>query len=178
MLVVVAGAVLTSAGMCGPAGTGRPPKEVPMQIMIRSSAMTDGAPIPSKYTCDGQGMSPPLRWTGVPPAAKTLALVVDDPDAPGGTFVHWVVVDFPTSVSALGEGESPTGGQTVRNSSGRAEYFPPCPPSGTHRYRFTIYALATPLHLPTNAALNNALDAIDRAATAQGHLTATYSRTR
>ena len=149
---------------------------VPTSITVDSPDITDGGPIPARYTCDGQGVSPPLRWSGVPSDAAALALVVDDPDAPGGTYTHWVVVDIDPAVHSVARGQSPPRAQQIVNSAGSASYMGPCPPSGGHHYRFTVYALSRRLALPPRASLHSALDAIAEAATAQGTLTCTYRR--
>jgi Raf kinase inhibitor-like YbhB/YbcL family protein len=151
---------------------------VPASITVDSPEITEGRPIPARFTCDGEDVSPPLRWSGIPPEAAALALVVDDPDAPGGTFTHWAVVNIAAIVASVRHGHVPQGGQQIVNSSGRASYMGPCPSSGVHRYRFTVYALSRPLALRSDASLESALDAIGAAATAQGRLTATYRRQR
>ena len=114
-----------------------------MTISVNSPDITEGGPIPTRYTCDGEDVSPPLRWSGIPLDTAALALVVDDPDAPRGTFTHWVVVDIDPAVTSLARGQSPRGAQQIVNSAGRASYMGPCPPSGVHRYRFTVYALSS-----------------------------------
>ena len=146
-------------------------------ISVTSTAFRDGQPIPAQFTCDGKGGSPPLAWEGVPAGAAALALVVDDPDAPRGTFVHWVVLDIPLGTTAVQGGAVPAGGAQARNTAGHASYYGPCPPSGMHHYRFTVYALSRPTGLPDGAALDQALRAVGSAATAQGRLVGTYART-
>jgi Raf kinase inhibitor-like YbhB/YbcL family protein len=112
----------------------------PRSITVTSPAFEDGAPIPSKYTCHGAGVSPPIWWSGLDLAdIKDLALVVDDPDAPGGGYVHWVVVGVPTGHGAVDEGTVPDGARELAGTAGTG-WDPPCPPSGTHHYRFTLYA--------------------------------------
>jgi Raf kinase inhibitor-like YbhB/YbcL family protein len=143
-------------------------------ITVRSTAFADGDEVPERFTCDGKGLSPPLEWSGGP--AGAWALVVDDPDAPGGTFIHWVVLDIPTETRRVETGDVPAGGTQVVNSSGHASYFGPCPPSGEHRYRFTVYALDAPTGLTENAKLDDALDVLGRHATSRGTIAATYSR--
>jgi len=161
---------------CGSSARQEPTVHVPAIITVDSPEITEGGPIPTRYTCDGQDISPPLGWSGVPPDATALALVVDDPDAPRGTYTHWVVVDIDPALKSLARGQSPPGAQQIVNSAGKASYMGPCPPSGVHHYRFTIYALSRRLALPPRASLQNALDAIAEAATAQGRLIGTYQR--
>jgi Raf kinase inhibitor-like YbhB/YbcL family protein len=151
-----------------------PTVHVPASITVDSPEITEGGRIPARYTCDGQDVSPPLAWSGVPSDAAALALVVDDPDARRGTYTHWVVVDIDPAVNSVARGQSPPGAQQIVNSAGRASYIGPCPPSGVHHYRFTVYALSRRLALPPHAALRSALDAIAEAATAQGTLTGTF----
>lgn len=145
-------------------------------IKVSSDAFADGQSIPARFTCDGGGQPPPLAWNGVPAGTAALALVVDDPDAPRGTFVHWVVLDLPGDATELDGSSLPSGAIQATNSAGRASYSPPCPPSGTHHYKFTVYALSAPTGLRDGAALDTALRAIESTATAQGTLTSTYSR--
>ena len=145
-------------------------------ITVSSTAFGAGKAIPVRFTCDGAGDAPPLTWEPVPVDAKSLALVVDDPDAPSGTFVHWVVVDLPPATRRLDAAAVPQGAVQAKNSAGRAAYFPPCPPSGTHHYRFTVYALSRPTGLHEGAGLDQALRAIASAATARGRLVGTYGR--
>ncbi|HZA29947.1 MAG TPA: YbhB/YbcL family Raf kinase inhibitor-like protein [Propionibacteriaceae bacterium] len=145
-------------------------------IKVTSHAFADGQSIPARFTCDGDGQPPPLAWDGVPAGTAALALVVDDPDAPRGTFVHWVVLDMPGDATELDGSSLPSGAIQATNSADRASYSPPCPPSGTHHYRFTVYALSAPIGLRDGAALNTALRAIESTATAEGRLISTYSR--
>ena len=119
-----------------------------MQLM--SSSFKDGNHIPSIYTCDGKDISPPLSWTGLPAEAKSLALVCDDPDAPAGTWVHWVAWNLPAETTELKEAlptkkEFPNGMRQGKNDFDRIGYGGPCPPSGVHRYFFKLYALDNPL---------------------------------
>ena len=145
-------------------------------ITVSSSAFQDRQPIPERFTCDGDGDAPPLTWDDVPSDAAALALVVDDPDAPNGTFVHWIVLDIPSETTGLEAGAVPSGATQAKNSAGKASYAGPCPPSGTHRYRFTVYALSRPTGLSDGADTAQALAAIKSAATAQGRLVGTYKR--
>lgn len=137
---------------------------------MTSSAFAEGATIPAEFTCTGTGHRPPLAWSGDLHGAKALAVIVDDPDAPRGTYYHWVVVDLPSGTTALGGGALP-GGREIRNSGGSASWTPPCPPSGTHHYRFTVYGLSARTGLTGNASVADALSAIQKAAVVQGRLT-------
>lgn len=123
-----------------------------MSLKLTSIAFAHGGEISSKYTCEGQDISPPLAWSGVPPNAKSLALIVDDPDAPDPaapkvTWVHWVLYNIPTSVSALPEAakQLPAGTLSGLNDWHRTGYGGPCPPIGRHRYFHKLYALDTVL---------------------------------
>ncbi len=148
----------------------------PVTVTVTSPALGEGQAIPPRFTCDGPEQSPPLAWRGEGEHPAAWGLVVDDPDAPGGTFVHWVVVDIPARFGAVREGEVPAGAAQATNSSGEVSYAGPCPPSGTHRYRFTVYALSAPTGLADGADLEDALAAIESAAEARGTLVATYGR--
>jgi Raf kinase inhibitor-like YbhB/YbcL family protein len=159
------------------AQTGEEPAMTAAQEMtVRSTAFAEGEFIPSRYTCDGDGEQPPLTWEGVPAGASALALVVDDPDAPRGTFTHWVVLDLPVDTTGLDAGALPRGAVQAENSGGRTSYAPPCPPRGVHHYRFTVYALASPTGLPEGAGLDAALRAVGSGALAWGRLVGTYQR--
>lgn len=147
-------------------------------IIVTSSAFVDGAAIPREYTCDGAGRIPPIRWEAVPDDAAALALVVDDPDAPSGTFTHWVALDLPVQTREIVDGRLPRGARQALSSGGRGGWYPPCPPSGTHRYRFTVHALSRPTGVSDGAPLESALAAIAGVSTASGTLVGTYSRSR
>jgi Raf kinase inhibitor-like YbhB/YbcL family protein len=125
-----------------------------MTLTLTSPAFKPGAEIPVKYTCEGADTSPPLEWSGVPPRAKSLALIVDDPDAPDPkapkmTYVHWVLYDIPPTTTRLAEGAAkgglPPGTREGKNDWKRTGYGGPCPPIGRHRYFFKLYALDTEL---------------------------------
>lgn len=115
------------------------------QFQLESPAFTAGGAIPARYTCDGEGFSPPLRWSDVPAGTRTLALIVDDPDAPQGTFVHWVLYNLPASVTHLESGvtrdRGAHGAHFGVNGRDDAAYTGMCPPSGVHHYHFKLYAL-------------------------------------
>lgn len=117
-------------------------------LFLTSDAFADGDPIPRDHSCRGEDVSPPLAWTGVPAGTGALVLFVDDPD--GRDWVHWSVLDLAPADGSLPRGVSPTAStpQQGRNDFGRVGYGGPCPPSGVHHYRFTLYALAAPLGLP------------------------------
>jgi Raf kinase inhibitor-like YbhB/YbcL family protein len=175
-LVVAACAVAVAVSGCsGDGERADPPAGGASVITVTSPAFGDGQPIPQRYTCDGDEVSPPLAWSGIPGDAAALALVVDDPDAPGGTYVHWTVVGIDPSRHGVDEGSVPAGGVEVANSSGDASYAGPCPPSGTHHYRFTVYALDRDVHVTPDESLDAVFSAIDRASVGQGTLTGSYA---
>ena len=128
-------------------------------MKIESSAFTAGAIIPKKYTCQGEDINPPLTVSGLPEGTKSVALIVDDPDAPMGTWVHWVVYNIPVQ-SPLSISENSIPGAEGPNNFGQVHYGGPCPPSGTHRYFFKAYALDTELSVDekmTKAELEKAM---------------------
>jgi Raf kinase inhibitor-like YbhB/YbcL family protein len=145
-------------------------------IEVTSTAFPDGGPIPERYTCDGAQLAPPLAWSGVPASAQAVALVVDDPDAPSGTYTHWVVLDIPVGTTSSDEGGVPRGGVEADNSAGTPSYAGPCPPRGTHLYRFTVFALDAPTGLAPGTPLDQAMSALDGHVVAWGMLTGTYGR--
>ena len=152
-----------------------------MAIHMTSRAFTEGSVIPQKYTCDGEDVSPPLTWTGVPTGTRSLALICDDPDAPVGTWDHWVLYNIPGDAAGLPEGipSDPildTGGVQGKNSWGRTGYGGPCPPSGTHRYFFKLFAMDTLLDLKSGATTSQLLEAMQGHILAQGELMGRYRR--
>jgi Raf kinase inhibitor-like YbhB/YbcL family protein len=154
------GAETTPAGTTTPsssetAATATSSAPAPAGFTVMSPAFAENAQIPDEYSCDGRNVPPPLRWQDVPPGTESLAVVVDDPDAPAGLYVHWVVTGIPPSVTEIGEGALPEAAVVSLNSGDKAEYLGPCPPPGTgvHHYRFQLYALNKPLTLaPTTPA--------------------------
>jgi Raf kinase inhibitor-like YbhB/YbcL family protein len=145
------------------------------KMKVTSSAFQEGADIPSEFSCDGADTSPPLQIADIPSEAKSLALIVDDPDAPGELFTHWTVWNIPPQTSAVGEGSTPKGVQGT-NGFGKSGYGGPCPPSGTHRYYFKIFALDRELNLLFGAKRGQ-LDAAMRGhIVAQGELMGRYSK--
>ena len=161
---------------CGAKSTGALGKPVPRTVRVSSPAFAAGALIPVKYTCDGRQLSPPLAWTGVPKAATSQALVVDDPDGPGGTYVHWILLDIPVGTRHLPAGQVPRGAVQALGSGGHDRYDGPCPPAGTHHDRFTVYALRYPTGLPQGAATAKALHAVQQREIASGRLVGRYHR--
>lgn len=156
-----------------------------MPFTLTSAAFTQGSEIPSKYTCEGQDISPPLAWSGVPAGAKSLALIVDDPDAPDPaapkmTYVHWLLYNIPVGTAALPEAvrQLPAGTLVGLNDWRRTGYGGPCPPIGRHRYFHKLYALDTvlpDLRAPTKATLEAAMQGH---VIAQAELMGTYQRRR
>jgi Raf kinase inhibitor-like YbhB/YbcL family protein len=118
------------------------------KLFVKSPVFENGKKLPLKYTCDGEGINPPLIVDGIPSEAKSLVLVIQDPDAPSGNFVHWLVWNIST-IGKIDENSIP--GIEGRNSSGRIHYSSPCPPSGTHRYIFKVFALNLQLELHEGA---------------------------
>lgn len=164
------------------------PQEKPMEreaiakLRIESTVFEEGGTIPKKYTCDGENISPPLSWSTPPEGTKSLALICEDPDAPGGIFVHWVLFGLSPDISALPEGvpgqETVLGGARQGTTSfGRIGYGGPCPPSGpAHRYVFTLYALDFQPPLHARATKQEVLQAMEGHSLAQGQLMGRYSR--
>lgn len=121
-------------------------------MKITSPAFEANTNIPSKYTCDGDNINPPLKFDGVPAEAKSLALIVDDPDAPvPGGFVHWVIFNIDPATNKIAENSAPENAVQGQGSSGESKYVAPCPPSGTHRYFFKLFALDANLDLDSSA---------------------------
>jgi Raf kinase inhibitor-like YbhB/YbcL family protein len=145
------------------------------RITITSSAFQEGGNIPSKFTCDGSDTSPPLQLTGVPSEAKSLVLIADDPDAPSGLFTHWLVWNIPPQTNSIAEGSAPKG---VRGSNdfGKSGYKGPCPPPGTHRYSFKVFALDRELNLRAGAKRSQVDAAMKGHVIAQGELVGRYAR--
>lgn len=144
-----------------------------LQLLVTSSAFEANGPIPRKFTCDGKNVSPPLHIENIPASAKCLALIVDDPDAPIGTWVHWLAWNIPTS-NELAEGQ-PLGIEGL-NDFRQHHYGGPCPPSGTHRYFFKVYALDAWLDLPANTRKPELERAIAEHLIGSGVLIGSYSR--
>jgi Raf kinase inhibitor-like YbhB/YbcL family protein len=153
----------------------------PMKIKIKSSAFQEGEMIPRQYTCDDKDVSPPLAWDSVPAGTKSLALICDDPDAPMGTWVHWVLYDLPPNVRELPENVPPsktlaTGGKQGTNDFRKIGYGGPCPPGGTHRYYFKLYALDIELKRDPGMTKAQLLKAMEGHVLAEGQLMGKYKR--
>ena len=147
-----------------------------MSIQLTSDAFASGQSIPAKYTCKGKNISPALAWTEPPAETQSLALIMDDPDAPAGTWVHWVLFNIPASTRNLQE-DMPADSMSVgKNSWGDMRYGGPCPPSGTHRYFFKLYALDSNLSLSPGATSNQLLQAMQGHILAQAELMGTFSK--
>ena len=145
------------------------------KMKITSSAFQEGGNIPSKFTCDGSDTSPPLQITGVPSEAKSLVLIADDPDAPSGLFTHWLIWNIPPQTNSISEGSAPKGVHGT-NDFGKLDYKGPCPPPGTHRYSFKIYALDRELDLRGGAKRSQLDAAMKGHVVAQGVLVGRYAR--
>ena len=152
-----------------------------LTMTVTSPAFADGDMIPAKYTCTGENISPPLSWGNVPEGTKSIAVIADDPDAPRGTWVHWVYYNIPASVTGLAENISRDarpgiGGEQGMTAFRRIGYGGPCPPSGIHRYYFKIYALDSLLRLEAGATKAQLLKAMEGHVLAQGTLMGRFSR--
>jgi len=152
-----------------------------MEIKMKSTAFEEGGMIPKKYTCDGLDISPPLTWTSVPNGTKSLALICDDPDAPMGTWVHWVLFNLPANIQELPEDIPPQ--KTLANGAKQGitdfrkiGYGGPCPPSGTHRYYFKLYTLDTEINLEAGITKKQLLKAMEGHILAEGQLMGKYKR--
>ena len=148
---------------------------------LTSSTFNESQPIPRAYTCDGANVSPSLEWSGVPKNAKTLAIVCDDPDAPSGTWVHWVLYNLPAEKIGLIENTPAMekligGGMQGKNDFGKIGYGGPCPPSGTHRYVFKLYAIDAELDLKPGATKAELVKAMEGHIAGQAQLMGTYRR--
>jgi Raf kinase inhibitor-like YbhB/YbcL family protein len=150
-------------------------------MKILSSAFQHEGMIPDKFSCKGQDISPPLKWENAPAGTKSFALICDDPDAPVGTWDHWLLFNIPASETELQEGvpaqaELPNGSRHGKNSWGRKDYGGPCPPGGTHRYFFKFYALDTLLDLKPGASKKELMNAMPGHILAQTELMGKFKR--
>ena len=145
-------------------------------MKISSTAFGHNKPIPKKYTCDGSDVNPPLKFEEIPANARSLALIVDDPDAPMGTWVHWVVWNIDPKTTEIKENSVPKGSMQGMNDFRKHDYGGPCPPSGTHRYFFKVYALDAELKLGSNSRKKDVEKAMQNHILAKGELIGLYSR--
>ena len=144
------------------------------ELSIKSPAFQHNSPIPKKYSCDGQDTNPPITIEGAPKETKSFALIVDDPDAPGGTFDHWVVWNIPAATNKIPENSKP--GAEGLNGARHQGYMGPCPPSGTHRYFFKVYALDTELSLGAKSTKKDLEKTMQGHTVAKGELIGLYHR--
>ncbi len=185
--------VLSLSPGCGDGGAALPALDPAIRtIRLTSPAFAEGAMIPREFTCDGADRSPPLEWSGVPRAARSLVLICDDPDAPGGTWSHWVLYKLSPSITSLDEGVAADLVATVdpktvvkqprltvsqgKNDFGKIGYEGPCPPWGVHRYFFRLYALDQQTELVPGATRTAVFKAIEGHILAEGHLMGKYAR--
>jgi len=148
------------------------------ELKLSSTAFQNNGSIPSRYTCDGRDINPPLAIENVPPGTKSLALIVDDPDAPMGTWVHWVSWNIAPGIKEIKENDTPGGSVSGLNDFKRQSYGGPCPPSGTHRYFFKLYALDTALDLPSGAKKADVEKAMKGHVISEAQIIGLYKRSR
>ena len=183
MISILLSACATPSAITPESVTSEPTLEASMSLQLTSDAFANGQSIPAKYSCIGKNISPALAWTEPPTGAQSFALIVDDPDAPGRTWVHWVLFNIAANTRSLPE-DLPITGKNVdpnaiyvgNNSSGSAAYQGPCPPSGTHRYYFKLYALDTTISLLPGATKDQLLKEMDGHILAQAELLGTFSK--
>ena len=152
-----------------------------MTFQLKSSAFSHGEPIPRVYSCDGENVSPPLTWTDPPAGSEALVLIMDDPDAPSGDFVHWVLYGLPAEAGSMpqavaAEENRQDGSRQGNNGRGQIGYTGPCPPGGTHRYFFHLYAVDNQINLAAGEAKQAVLQHIDGHVVATAELMGTFSR--
>lgn len=192
LLVLMTAAALPTGVLAAPRAL-KAPAEVPAQapvegmahaldsddapvLEVTSSAFSANQALPPKYTCDGTQTTPPLAWSRVPAGTQSIAILVEDPDAPGGLFTHWLVTGIAPTTTALGAGAAlPQGATAARNGKGRLGYDGPCPPHGRHRYVFRVFALDTAVPPPRDR--DAFLSAIHGHILAEARLVGTYQRT-
>ena len=149
--------------------------ETPMEMTITSPAFMEGEAVPQKFSCDGDNLSPELIWSGIPDGTASLVFIMDDPDAPVGLWVHWVLFNLPANSTGLAEGAIGQGVDGL-NSWGETGYGGPCPPGGTHRYFHKLYALDTTLDLEAGATVDTIEAAMEGHILSQAELMGTYTR--
>ena len=165
--------VLVLAGCIDQAG---PTGEGTTTMQLTSPAFDDGGRIPAQHTCDGDDVSPPLAWDEVPEGTAAFVLLAEDPDA--GGFVHWLLTDIPGDARELPEGEGDAIGMPGRNEFGRTGWGGPCPPSGEHRYVFSLFALSEPIRLAAEAGADEVREAVAHRLLGEGRLIGLYARSR
>jgi Raf kinase inhibitor-like YbhB/YbcL family protein len=181
LIAILVAGMISALGRDNEKGLDQNQSEVEMTLQLTSNAFEAGKPIPAKYSCRGEDISPALAWSEPPAGTQSFALIMDDPDAPVGTWIHWVIYNIPASARGLPEAvpanaELSDGSFNGRNSWGRIGYGGPCPPSGTHRYFFKLYALDEMLGLSSGADKGELLKAMEGHVLALGELMGTFSR--
>lgn len=175
LLFLTAVAALPAGALADTPSSKNPAAPERAALQVSSSAFAANQAIPPKYTCDGTQTSPPLSWSKVPAGTQSIAILVDDPDAPRGTFTHWLVTGIsPTTTSLAAGAPLPQGAMAARNGKGEARYTGPCPPEGRHRYVFRVYALDRTVATPRSK--DDFLAAIDGHVLAEGQLIGTYQK--
>jgi Raf kinase inhibitor-like YbhB/YbcL family protein len=169
-------ALVLLAGCGGGDEPSEPLPESSASISLSSPAFRDGGTIPTRFTCSGDEVSPPLRWSGVPADARELTLVVEDPDA--NRFLHWTLLAIPANVDHLAAGRTPPGSVETENGAGDEGWAGPCPPEGDdpHRYVFALYATGAPLGLGKDASADEVRSALSEHSLARGTLTGRFGR--
>jgi hypothetical protein len=153
-----------------------------MELTVSSTVFREGETIPAKYTCQGEDISPPIAWGEPPDGTRSLALIVDDPDAPGGVFTHWIIFNLPADTRQLPaavptQSQLDSGARQGKTDFGRVGYGEPCPPPGKpHRYQFTVYALDRTLDLAAGVSRSQVLEAMQGNILSRGRLTGIYER--
>ena len=180
-LVSVLVLAISAAGVvrCAPGAGAK--GDTTMEIKVTSPAFKEGEFIPKKFTCDGENLSPAIDWSEIPSSAKCLALICDDPDAPRGTWVHWVIFNIPVGTKGLPENfphksTLPDGSRQGINDSHEIGFDGPCPPGGVHRYFFKVYALDKPVNLESGATKAQLLRAMEGHVVGEGALMGRYKR--
>jgi Raf kinase inhibitor-like YbhB/YbcL family protein len=179
IVIVAVTAALGALAGCGDGGGGSsvPAPSASQRITVTSTAFTEGGAVPRRYTCDGEDVSPPLAFAGVPANAAELVVLVEDPDAPHGTFTHWLMWGVSPHDTRLTAGAAPQGATQGRNGFKKTGYGGPCPPKGTpHHYVFSVYATDKKLALPTDASPDDVRRALTGHTLAWGTLTGHYGR--
>ena len=155
------------------ADTPKKPTRAPASLEVTSTAFANNNPIPAEHTCEGSDTAPPLSWSKVPPRTKSIAVLADDPDAPKGTFTHWLVTGIPATTTSFA-GALPEGAVAAKNDKGTTGYAGPCPPTGVHHYRFRVYALD--ISLPAALTRTELVNKMSGHIVASGQLVGTYQR--